>query len=372
VHRRIRELSVTVVHEEEVAVPDARNEEIFVAIVVDVGKRRTHAGTVTDGHARGGRDVLESAATQIPVERIGATLIHEIQVWQAVVVHVGRRHRRAMVVMHGAIVPSQILCGDVAERDAARANAIDQLKVVRRLQRSRRVHLGLPMVLDPVGLAKILRDVHVLRRRGRERVGDRAAYVGERTLPLGVDGCAHAAIASNDDELLVLRSSQLESGRDERTNRRRRSGQERPPRTVRAVGRRVGAKDVGAVLVRVEGKRHEPHVVHRRRPSHVLGKRGHPLRRLARRAVVSGDEVRNPDHAVQVGEPEGPAALIFERELGQPGSGRAGLRRGSRAIAGGSARQENGQNRPGASTDNSIPVNLPHYSSYLARPRTHD
>src|SRR5262249_1500189 len=80
----VLEPSAPKVFEQNVAHAHGGHEEIRLAVVVDVRKGCGHANLVGQADARGGRDILELAMTQIAPELAGSQLIDEINIEPAV------------------------------------------------------------------------------------------------------------------------------------------------------------------------------------------------------------------------------------------------------------------------------------------------
>ena len=97
---RLGEPPPAVIHEQPRAGGDAVDQQVGVSVAVDIGKRR--AGGKLPGAPHAGRpgDVGELPAAEVPVQPVGSLQVGEVEVAQAVAVHVGGGHTRA-VVGHG-------------------------------------------------------------------------------------------------------------------------------------------------------------------------------------------------------------------------------------------------------------------------------
>src|SRR6185295_16655477 len=84
----VLEAAVAVVEEQMVALADGGDEEVRVAVAVDVGEGGGDADLVGEGDAGFGRDVAELAAPQVLPELVVPELGDEVEVQQAVAVHV--------------------------------------------------------------------------------------------------------------------------------------------------------------------------------------------------------------------------------------------------------------------------------------------
>ena len=97
---RFGEPAPTVVHEQSRAGGDTVDQKVGVAVAVDIGEHR--AGGELPGATDPGRigDVGELPAAKVPVQPICSLQIGEVEVAQAVAIHVGGGHART-VVGHG-------------------------------------------------------------------------------------------------------------------------------------------------------------------------------------------------------------------------------------------------------------------------------
>ena len=117
--RDILEMPVAVVLKQNVAAADRGDEQILVAVVVDIRERRGHADAAGQSDAGFLRDVPELATAQVFPEFVAAELIHEIDVVQAIAIDVRDRDAVAMVVVAHPHVLGDVVNGVVDEGDPA-------------------------------------------------------------------------------------------------------------------------------------------------------------------------------------------------------------------------------------------------------------
>ena len=103
----------------DVAAADRRDEQILVAVVVDVGERRRDADAV--GSATPASFVMfrNRPLPEILPELVAADLVDEVDVVEAVAVDVRDRDAGAVVVVNGLVVLAGVVDDPVHERDAA-------------------------------------------------------------------------------------------------------------------------------------------------------------------------------------------------------------------------------------------------------------
>ena len=82
----------------DIATAGARNEEVLVAIVVDIGERAAHANSVVQPDPDFLGHILEGPVTAIPKQAVGSELVQEKHVLVTVTVVVGNRHTTPVVV----------------------------------------------------------------------------------------------------------------------------------------------------------------------------------------------------------------------------------------------------------------------------------
>ena len=100
----VPETAAAVVLEQHVAFADRGDEEILVAVVVDVRERGGDADSARQADARFRGDVPEPAAAGVLVKPAAADLVDEIEIDQAVAVHVGRGEAGSVVVVDRLVV----------------------------------------------------------------------------------------------------------------------------------------------------------------------------------------------------------------------------------------------------------------------------
>ena len=159
--RDVGEPAVPVVLEQDVAAAYRRDEQVLVAVVVDVREGRGHADAVGERDAGVLRDVRKPAAAEILPELVAADLIGEVDVRQAVAVHVGDGDAVAVVVVHRLVRDGRVVHDAVDERDAAFLDAVGELEIVNDLEAI---------------------DRRALRPRARVQGGDADVRIGEPDL----------------------------------------------------------------------------------------------------------------------------------------------------------------------------------------------
>src|SRR5262249_26973195 len=85
--RRLRdvfEMTTSVVLKEDGSATDGRDEEILIAVVVDIRKRCGHADSVSEADTSFGRYVPETASSEILPNLAAAELADEIQIDQPI------------------------------------------------------------------------------------------------------------------------------------------------------------------------------------------------------------------------------------------------------------------------------------------------
>src|SRR4029453_4383419 len=132
--RDVREMALSVVFEEDVPLADSADEQILIAVVVDVGEGARDADLVGKRDTSLCRDVHKSATAEVLPELAAAPLIHEIDIGQSVAVHISRGDAAAMVVMNQLVVEARIVDDVMREGDAAYLHAIHELKLVENLE----------------------------------------------------------------------------------------------------------------------------------------------------------------------------------------------------------------------------------------------
>jgi hypothetical protein len=127
-------MALSVVFEEDVPLADGADEQILIAVVVDVGEGGCDADLVGKRDTGLCRDVHKSAAAEVLPELAAAPLIHKIDIGQSIAVHISRGDAAAVVVMNQLVVEARIVDDVMREGDAACLHAIHELKLVENLE----------------------------------------------------------------------------------------------------------------------------------------------------------------------------------------------------------------------------------------------
>src|SRR5262245_31636842 len=128
--RNVREMAFPVVFEEDVSLADSADEQVLIAVVVDVGERGRDADPVSQRDTGLSRDIHESTTAEILPKLTAAPLIHKIDIGQSVAVHIGCSDAAAVVVVNELVIESRVVDDPVREGDAAGLHAIHELKLV--------------------------------------------------------------------------------------------------------------------------------------------------------------------------------------------------------------------------------------------------
>ncbi len=140
--RDVPEVALPVVLEEDVSAAHGRDVKVRISVVVDVGERGRHADPVLHGDACRLSDVDELAVAQVLPELVASDLVDEVDVEQAVPVHVGHRDSVAVVVMVRLVVLARVVRDPVDEGDAALGLPVGEVKTVEDAELSGRLLLG--------------------------------------------------------------------------------------------------------------------------------------------------------------------------------------------------------------------------------------
>ncbi len=184
----VLELALAVVLVEDVALAHGGDVEVGVAVVVHVGEGAGDADAVGHRHAGLAGDVLELAAAQVLPQLVVAELGEEVEVEQAVAVHVGHQQAVAVVVVDRLVGLAGVVDDLVLEGDAALGLAVGVAEVVedlpalgrRDLRVAPRRQAGHP------GVDRRMEDL--LRLRVRRRLRRRSGLGGGAVVVLGRDG----------------------------------------------------------------------------------------------------------------------------------------------------------------------------------------
>ena len=155
----VLEVSVSVVLEQHIAAAYRGDEQILIAVVVDVGERGGDADSAGQPDARLLRDVPEPASAQILPQLVAADLVDEVDVVQTVAVDVRHGDAVAVIVVDRLVVLARVVDDVVNEGDAAFLDPVGELELVEDSELVRGRHLRL--------LAR--RRAHPRRRRDSER-----------------------------------------------------------------------------------------------------------------------------------------------------------------------------------------------------------
>src|SRR5207253_9987149 len=94
--RPLGEHAVAVVHEERDASAERADEQIEVAVTVDVGEHGARGMATGQRDAGPGRDVFEAGVAEVAVQGVRALVAREVDVGEAVAVHVAQRDTAAL------------------------------------------------------------------------------------------------------------------------------------------------------------------------------------------------------------------------------------------------------------------------------------
>ena len=130
----VAELPAAEVFEQPVAVAHRGDEEVGVAVVIDVRERAPDRDRVRHTEARLVGDVREPAAAQVLPQLVAAELGDEVEVGEPVAIDVGRTQSRPVVVVDLLVELSGVVDDPVLESDAARLPPIREPEVVKRLR----------------------------------------------------------------------------------------------------------------------------------------------------------------------------------------------------------------------------------------------
>ena len=117
-----------------VPVTDGRDDEVRIAIVIEIGEGGCDGNLILQANACERGDLLEPAVAEVAPELVGAELGEEEQVGTPISIDVGHRHRVPMVVVGGGPVASGVVDDLVSEGDAAFPAAVREPKSVERLE----------------------------------------------------------------------------------------------------------------------------------------------------------------------------------------------------------------------------------------------
>lgn len=136
------------------------DEQVGVAIVVDVGERAAHRDVVRHREAGVPRDVDEATVADVFPKLIRTELGEEVEIGPAIAVDVRRAQPVAVVVVNELVVLPRVVDDAVLERDPALLTFVPEPEVVHDARR--RSHLGF-----------LVRALEQPRRWSRRVVSDR-------------------------------------------------------------------------------------------------------------------------------------------------------------------------------------------------------
>ncbi len=106
-----------------------RDEQVGIAVVVDVGERASHRDRVGPSQPRSGGGIHEPTVTQVLPELVGAELRDEIEIGETIAIDVRGAQSASVVVVNELIVLARVVDDPVHERDAASLLPIRVLEV---------------------------------------------------------------------------------------------------------------------------------------------------------------------------------------------------------------------------------------------------
>jgi hypothetical protein len=136
-------MAVSIVLKEVVAEPHGSNQQVLIAVVVDIGEGSGYFDFIRQSDARRRGDILEFAAAKIPPLLTGAYLVDEVDVVKPVAIHIRHCNSVAVIVVHPHVVDAGFFDNMRTERDAALLPFIGELELVKDLELVDGVHLGL-------------------------------------------------------------------------------------------------------------------------------------------------------------------------------------------------------------------------------------
>jgi hypothetical protein len=89
-------MPASIVQEQVGSLADRADEQVEVAIAIDVGEHRAGGIQIRTSHARTIGDVREAPVAQVSVKHVGAIQATEIQIHHSVSVHVAGGHTRSI------------------------------------------------------------------------------------------------------------------------------------------------------------------------------------------------------------------------------------------------------------------------------------
>ena len=126
----VGESPFAVVAEQRVAAAHRGDEQIGVAVVVEIGKGGGNADAVAEGDTGVSGDIAEASAALVLPQLVATELSQEVDVVATVAVDVGDRKTVGVIVVHRLHRPSVVLGDLMDEADAALADPIGEAEVV--------------------------------------------------------------------------------------------------------------------------------------------------------------------------------------------------------------------------------------------------
>jgi hypothetical protein len=142
----VAKLSISKILEEAIPVSHCRDEEVRISIIVDVRERARDRDRVRHGEACLVGDIPKSSVPQIPPELAGAQLGGEVEIREAIAIHVGGAHAIPVIIVNELVGFTRVVYDAVLERDAASLSLIRKPEIVR-CTRSRGQFRFLPTAL---------------------------------------------------------------------------------------------------------------------------------------------------------------------------------------------------------------------------------
>ena len=127
----IAEFPATQVFKEHVTHLHGRHEQVGIAIVIQIGKRRGDTNFVVQSHSCGRRDVLKLSVAEISPKLAAANLVDEVKIDLAVAIDICRGQTRAVIVNDRLQVPPAIIHDMMLEGDSTTLNFIGELETVK-------------------------------------------------------------------------------------------------------------------------------------------------------------------------------------------------------------------------------------------------
>ena len=128
--RDVAKRAVAEVFEEPIPVAHRRDEEVGIAVVVDVGEGASHRDRVRQFQPRRDGDVHEPTAAQVLPEFVGAELGDEVEIGETIAIDVRGAQSAPVVVVRELVGFARVVDDPVLEGDAAGLPPIREPEVV--------------------------------------------------------------------------------------------------------------------------------------------------------------------------------------------------------------------------------------------------